>query len=260
MVETIHSWNLYEIPSQSFRHKRNEFFRLQRKHSEPIDKWLKRVEIHMGSFDIPKIAEYLVVEKFMSKLKSDELLSFKRVSSTWSLKQLKQYIHQHMACAYPAPIRDETVNRNIGETILSTDVIKCERVSRAYSNSILKHQTFILLKLVVLTFFIYKLFRLMLQTEGDEYSVCGLAEEENRMVEILPYGDDDDPLYDEEEHEENDQQPISTQYTLHSSTVSEKSDGIPDAVEKCFRIDAIKCELVSFVSNISVPLNQIAEF
>lgn len=78
----------------------------------------------------------------------------------------------------------------------------------------------------------------MLQTENDEYSECGLADAENSMVEFIPYGSDDDPFQEEEE--------ITTQ-TVHSSIDLEKSNGIPNDVEKRFRIDAIKCELVSIV-------------
>lgn len=82
----------------------------------------------------------------------------------------------------------------------------------------------------------------MLQTEHDD---CQL-EEENPIVEMISYESDDDPFDDVEEEDEEEQQEMSTE-TLQNSIDMEKSNGLPNATEKCFRFDTIKCEFVSIV-------------
>lgn len=83
----------------------------------------------------------------------------------------------------------------------------------------------------------------MLQDDYDEY--CS-GEEENRMVEPIAYGSDGSGEADDDDDDEVEEPQEITTQTPHNSIDMEKND--IDLLNN-FRIDALKCELVSIVSN-----------
>lgn len=134
MTETIHNFNSYKIPSKSVLRKRKDFFGMYRKHAEPIDNWMKRVESCINCFDSPIFAEYLIIEKFMSKLKYYEVVSLKNAATTWSLKQLKEHIGKHVVRTYsPSTACNANVRKNIREKS-PINAVKCEIVSKIIKN------------------------------------------------------------------------------------------------------------------------------
>lgn len=82
----------YKIPSPKIRHNRKLFYGLYRKFEEPIEKWLKRVEIRINRCDFAKLTEYFLIDKFVGELNDVEFDVMQSTRRTWSLKQLREYI------------------------------------------------------------------------------------------------------------------------------------------------------------------------
>lgn len=76
---------LYKIPSDEVLGNRSEFYGMSRKTGETIEKWLYRVFSHIDGCDFPKSVEYILTDKFVCGLDSDEREFIRKADPNWSM-------------------------------------------------------------------------------------------------------------------------------------------------------------------------------
>lgn len=76
---------LYKIPSDEVLENRREFYGLAREVGETIEKWLYRVFSHIDGCDFPKSVEYILTDKFVCELETDERQFLRKAAPNWSM-------------------------------------------------------------------------------------------------------------------------------------------------------------------------------
>lgn len=130
MVDSVCDWSVYKTPSNEILRNRRAFYGLQRKAQEPVEKWLNRIRSSIRCCEFPTIIEFLLMDRFVCGLNSDELRTLRRVHS-WTVKRLEEmYSNQTISNDSTKPNLDnsEYVDRN---QILA-DLIKSEVVCYSF--------------------------------------------------------------------------------------------------------------------------------
>lgn len=86
MADKICDRKLYKIPSDKILDKRRGFYGLKRKRGETIEKWLNRVFSHIDDCDFPKSVEYILTDKFICELNTEERGLIRKAGIDWSMK------------------------------------------------------------------------------------------------------------------------------------------------------------------------------
>lgn len=78
---------LYQTPSEIVRQNRKQFYSSQKENTESISKWLCRIGQYSQDCEFGARSDFLLIDKFICELNSEEIQKFQNVS-TWSLEQL----------------------------------------------------------------------------------------------------------------------------------------------------------------------------
>lgn len=124
------SYSLYKVPPNTIIENRKTFYGLKRRNSDSIQAWFERVRSYINHCKYPKIIEFLLVDKFMCGLNTDELESI-RLVDTWSFRKLHEYLKDEQITQTNRNANVVVNNQHINsyEEILGV-VVKCEFVSR----------------------------------------------------------------------------------------------------------------------------------
>lgn len=95
MLKAMTNLNSYKIPSQKTLQSRKVFYDLHREEAEPIEIWLDRVESVVNRCEFPVFAKFLLIDKFICELKSNEIEMMIQSDvrrRTWSYKQMREFV------------------------------------------------------------------------------------------------------------------------------------------------------------------------
>lgn len=131
MVDPIN--DLHKIPSKKVLKNRRAFFGLWRRCDDKTSTWLERVQNQINNCDFPtNIMEFLLFHRFICELNANELESVRKVSKSWTLKQLLEHFliknidSEHMEA-------DLTENKIFYQNQnLSLDIVKSEPVCLSF--------------------------------------------------------------------------------------------------------------------------------
>lgn len=84
--EYVRDRKLYKIPSDEVLENRREFYGLTREMGETTEKWLYRVFSHIDNCDFPESVEYILTDKFVCELVTDEREFLRKANPNWSMK------------------------------------------------------------------------------------------------------------------------------------------------------------------------------
>lgn len=87
MTEYLVHSRVYQTPAEKVLQSRQNFYLSQKKNTESIPEWLWRIRDCVISCEFGEFNDFLLIDKFMSELRSDEIQNFKNVR-TWILDQL----------------------------------------------------------------------------------------------------------------------------------------------------------------------------
>lgn len=129
------SYLLYKSPSNAIIANRKAFYGLKRRNGECIQTWFERVRSHINHCKFPKIMEFLLIDKFMCGLNSDEMESIRCVD-IWSFRKLREYLRDE---AFIDGQTNTNVNIEFNQNIdpaeqIPATIVKCELVSEIMSN------------------------------------------------------------------------------------------------------------------------------
>lgn len=92
MVDPVQNWNLYKVPSHQILGNRLAFYGLRKEFGESIDRWLKRVQSSLRFCEFPTIiVQFLLIDRFLCALSTNELKSIQSTNKSWTLNQLMEH-------------------------------------------------------------------------------------------------------------------------------------------------------------------------
>lgn len=92
MSTDIYDLDFYKIPSNTIIQNRKEFYGLRRESGEQIKSWLNRVRSYINRCEFPIFVEYLLIDKFVCELNSDEKRFICTALDIWTVKRLNKYL------------------------------------------------------------------------------------------------------------------------------------------------------------------------
>lgn len=98
MLKAMTDLNAYKMPTQKIREQRKVFYDLHRNDDESMELWLNRVEGASNRCEFPVFAKFMLIDKFVSALDTDEIEMIIQSDvrrRTWSYKQLREYALNH---------------------------------------------------------------------------------------------------------------------------------------------------------------------
>lgn len=118
MTEYLMHSSVYQTPSEKVRQSRRTFYLSQKRDTESIPEWLWRIRDYVISCEFGELNDFLLIDKFMSELRSDEIQNFKN-SRTWILDQLCAAVNRkHSEGSTAESSNDQSTNVN--------DILKVE--------------------------------------------------------------------------------------------------------------------------------------
>lgn len=85
MDDKVPNRKLYKIPSNNILDNRREFYNLT-KNVETKEKWLERVSGHIDDCDFSKKREYILADRFICELNTEEQDHIRTAGFNWSKK------------------------------------------------------------------------------------------------------------------------------------------------------------------------------
>lgn len=129
MVDANSDMDLYKVPSKEILRNRNEFYAMRREQNESVESWLKRLESRIICCEFPKFAEYFLIDKFVCKLRSNEMLSLQDIEIL-SFEELKKYFCKKIVNTVRTRASTNGNDTKVdGSEKLSVEAVKCEIVS-----------------------------------------------------------------------------------------------------------------------------------
>lgn len=114
MVDTVCNWDFYRIPSQSILQMRKAFYSLHRENDETTDQWLNRVRSSVRNCEFPLFFKYLMMDRFVCGLNTNELKTIQSAGKYSTLDQLVDHFTDRNINSRHIEI-DLTIDNNINQ-------------------------------------------------------------------------------------------------------------------------------------------------